>query len=149
MVSKIVLYEWCLNWANDKINGIKLAIESAQDSANSETKSTAGDKHDTARAMMQLDVEQKSKQLHEAEKNKMTMSQFSTQSGTQAISLGSLVETNAGMYYISISAGKIELPEGIVYAISPVSPIAQAMNGLKEGATFSFNGRQFTILSVS
>ena len=148
MNKKEKLYQFCLNWAQEKISGIQNAIQSAQDSANSETKSTAGDKHDTARAMMHLDVEQKSKQLAEAQKNKMALAQFNVKSGSSSISLGSLVETSSGIYYISISIGKIELDGQTFFGISPVSPIAQAMKGLNTGDNFTFNGRDFNIVRI-
>lgn len=146
---KTVLYKACQDYAQLKIDEIKLAISSAQNAANSETKSTAGDKHDTARAMMQLDVEQKSKQQAEAEKLKMAMAQFSPTSGGFEIGLGSLVQTKTVNYYISISAGKIELDGKTYFAISPISPIAQAMKGKKKGETFEFNGKGFDLLHVS
>lgn len=148
MINKEKLYQYCLDWANAKIEDIQMAIQSSQDSANSETKSTAGDKHDTARAMMQLDVEQKSKQLAEAKKSKMALAQFNVNSGSSSISLGSLVYCNAATYYISISIGKIELENQTIFGISPVSPIAQAMKGLKAGDSFVFNGKSILIKSV-
>lgn len=149
MIKKDELYQYCLNWAQSKIESIQTAITSAQDSANSETKSTAGDKHDTARAMMQLDVEQKSKQLAEAKKNKIALAQFSPESGSKKIELGSLVETSAGFYYISISAGKIIMNGQLIFAVSPVSPIARAMQGLEIGDDYTFNGRKFSITGLS
>ena len=147
-MDKTVLYQYCVQWAQEKIDSIQSAITSAQDAANTETKSTAGDKHDTARAMMQLDVEQKSKQLAAAQKNKMALAQFTPESGSKKISLGSLVSTTSGIYYISISVGKIEIDQQVVFAVSPVSPIAKAMQGLKTQDEFNFNGRQFTINGV-
>ena len=48
---------------------IRKEMDTAQQSANSETKSTAGDKHETARAMAQLEVEMLSKQLEEVNKS--------------------------------------------------------------------------------
>ena len=143
--TKLALYKACQDYAQSRIDEIKLAISSAQNAANSETKSTAGDKHDTARAMMQLDVEQKSKQQAEAEKLKMALAQFSPDSGNSAVGLGSLVQTNAATYYLSISAGKLEIDGKTYFAVSPVSPIAQAMKGKVAGDNFSFNGRSFEI----
>ena len=139
------LYDYCCQLAENRISSIQGAIEDAQGSANNETKSTAGDKHDTARAMMQLEVEQKSKQLAEAKKLKMALAQFSPDSGSQEVMLGSLVKTSVGMYYISISIGKIEVEGQLFFAISPISPIASSMLGLKVGDSFTFNGKQQTI----
>ena len=57
MSQKNKLFEYCTNYVHQRVQNAQNAINNAQDSSNSETKSTAGDKHDTARAMMQLDVE--------------------------------------------------------------------------------------------
>ena len=134
--------------ANGRIESIQKAITNAQNAANNETKSTAGDKHDTARAMAQNDVEQKSKQLAEAKKLKMGLAQFTAQSGKNEAALGSLVSTNTAKYYISISVGKVEVEGEVIFAVSPVSPIAMAMRGKKAGESFSFNGRKFDILTI-
>ncbi|MFT4601266.1 MAG: transcription elongation GreA/GreB family factor [Arenicella sp.] len=142
------LYQACTDLADERVNAIKKAIQNAQDASNNETQSTAGDKHDTARAMAQLDVEQKSKQLAEAKKLKMGLAQFSAESGKKEVGLGSLVTTSAAKYYISISVGKIQVEDEMVYAISPVSPIALAMRERKSGESFNFNGKEFEIIGI-
>jgi transcription elongation GreA/GreB family factor len=147
--AKLKLYELCQLYVEQKITSIANSIDEAQNAANSETKSTAGDKHDTARAMMQLEVEQKSKQLAEAEKLKMTLALFSADSKHNTVKLGSFVRTSAATYYISISAGKLELGNETIFAISAASPIARAMMDKKTGESFSFNGKGFEIISVA
>jgi transcription elongation GreA/GreB family factor len=143
------LYQQCVALANERINSIQSAITNAQEAANNETKSTAGDKHDTARAMAQNDVEQKSKQLAEAKKLKMGLAQFTPDSGKGEVGLGSLVLTPDTKYYISISVGKVEVDSEMVFAVSPISPIAMAMRGKKAGDSFDFNGREFQVIEVS
>jgi transcription elongation GreA/GreB family factor len=142
------LYQACTDLANERIVSIQNAITNAQDAANNETKSTAGDKHDTARAMAQNDVEQKSKQLAEAKKLKMGLAQFTAQSGKDEVALGSLVSTNTAKYYISISVGKVDVEGESIFAVSPVSPIAMAMRSKKAGESFEFNGRKIEILTI-
>ena len=142
------LYDLCKHIAQSKIETLSNAISSSQNAANSETKSTAGDKHDTARAMMQLEVEQKSKQLAEAKKLLQTLAQFGPTNGSKTVALGSLVITKTAKYYISVSVGKLDLEEQLYFAVSPISPVAQAMMGKNSGDSFEMNGRQFEIESV-
>lgn len=142
---KKLLYQYCTEWAEQRYNAINEAIKDAQDSVNSDDKSSAGDKHETGRAMMQLEVEQKSNQLLEAEKLRAMVKQFSSTTSPTKVAQGSLVLTNNGNYYISISAGKIELEGEVYFAVSPLSPIASAMLGKAEGESFAFNDKMFVI----
>lgn len=149
MSLKSKLYQLCVEFVEGRISSIKHAISDAQASANNETKSTAGDKHDTSRAMMQLEVEQKSKQLAETLKLKETLSKFSAEKESMEVDLGSLVQTSSAAYYISISAGKLDLEGKTYFAISGASPIGQQLLGKKAGDSFQFNGRTFEILEVN
>lgn len=146
---KAKLYASCITYVESRLKNAEAAIVEAQDSANSETKSTAGDKHDTARAMMQLAAEQNAKHLAEARKLKLAITQINPLSNHTTAEVGCLVETNNGNYYLSISAGKIELEGGIYFAISPSAPIAQVLLGAKVGDTRIFNGNSILIKSIS
>jgi hypothetical protein len=66
---KVELIKACYDFINRRIETIQGVISAAQDSANDETKSSAGDKYETGRAMMQLEIENNSKQLTEALKS--------------------------------------------------------------------------------
>lgn len=142
------LFDNCTSYVEEKITLIQTAISNAQMASNSETKSTAGDKHDTARAMMQLEVEKLSKQLSEAKKLKITLANINPEMNHQIIQLGSIVMTSSGNYFISISAGKLLVNDTVWFAISPISPIAKSMIGLKEDERFEFNGKTFVINEV-
>jgi hypothetical protein len=67
---KIKLYQYCVEFIDKRIAGAREAIQIAQDSANEETKSSAGDKYETGRAMAQLEIEKNTTQLEEALKQK-------------------------------------------------------------------------------
>jgi len=62
------LYSLCLAYIDERIQVANQAIQFAQDSANDETKSTAGDKYETGRAMAQLEIEKINAQLNESKK---------------------------------------------------------------------------------
>lgn len=145
---KKVLYHYCLDYVNQRIENAKTAVESAQASANAETKSTAGDKHDTIRAMMQLEAENNAKHLEKANKLMCTMTSIDPEQKCKWVKLGSLIITSEGNFYVAISAGKTEHKGTTYFTASPSSPLIQALHGLKEGEIGMFNGRKFEIQTI-
>lgn len=142
------LHQHCGRLLEKKIQHLGNAVAEAQGAANSETKSTAGDKHDTARAMAHLEVEKISKQLQEAEKLKQVFLKMPSQLTQTSVELGCIVKANKVDYYLGLSLGKIEFENQYLYAISLASPLAQAMKGLQCNETFHFNNQDFTIQSI-
>ena len=63
---KIKLHHYCESIVEEQLSGIIAALKDAQEGANNETKSSAGDKHETGRAMAQLETEKLNTQLNEA-----------------------------------------------------------------------------------
>ena len=51
------LYKKCVQIIENQILLAQQGIENAQQAANEETKSSAGDKYETTRAMMQIEIE--------------------------------------------------------------------------------------------
>jgi hypothetical protein len=58
---------------------------------------------------------------------------------------GSVIVTDSCRFFISISAGKIEVDGQLFYAISPAVPLFKVMEGKKKGDTFEFNGKKQVI----
>jgi hypothetical protein len=63
----------------------------------------------------------------------------------ETVEFGAIVISDTSKFIIAISAGKIEIDGTIYYAISPAVPLYKAMEGLKAGESFVFNGKQQTI----
>jgi transcription elongation GreA/GreB family factor len=143
------LRDLCAQYLQDRIKMAKDAIQSLQASANEETKSSAGDKYETGRAMAQLEIEKFSVQLAELSKQKQVLEAVSIDKEHHIVQPGSLVTTDQGVYFISISAGKFVLEDGAVVCISAASPIGSNLLGLQAGQSFSFNQRTFKVLAVS
>lgn len=142
------LFKHCLNYVEECINTAQLAIEDAQSSANDDTKSSAGDKFETGREMMQQEIDRNRKQLEEAKKMSLTLEQIENYQVSEIVHSGSLVITNFGKFYISISRGQIQV-DGINYfAISAISPIGLKLMRQKVGYEFDFNGKPFVIESI-
>ena len=142
------LHEKCAEISQQRVSDLSSIIQEAQDAANNETKSSAGDKHETGRAMAQLETEKLSKQLSEALKLQQNILQINPNTEHKQVTVGSLVTTNNGIFYIAASLGKIEVDENLYFIISPVSPIGKLLIGLKTNGSFSFNGKDYTILNL-
>ncbi|AYN65988.1 3-oxoacyl-ACP synthase [Euzebyella marina] len=148
MNQKQELYNFCLDFVDGRISRIQTNIGEIQDSLQSETKSTAGDKHETGRAMLQIEREKLGQQLAEAEQMKAVLKRANPSINSKVVGLGSLVRTDLNSYYVAISAGKCELSESPVFCISAMTPIGRLLMGKHTGETFVFNGATQKILEI-
>lgn len=144
---KQTLYNYCLNYVQERLNTIQMATSSAQESANDEGKSSAGDKHETARAMAQLEQEKLGQQLAETNKLAVALNSIQPNKALNCIQMGTLVFTNYGNYYLSISAGKLVIEDTTYFFISPASPIGQEFIKSQKNKSFMFNGKNYLIKS--
>jgi len=146
--AKEAAYDFCKKYIDNKIAAVQTEIKKIEVALGSETKSTAGDKHETGRAMIQLEREKLGRQLLEAEKTKIAFKRVSRISNTTKIGLGSLVITDKALYFISISAGKFSNQGNEIFCISAVTPIGKLLLGKSPGDLINFNGSAQKILEV-
>jgi hypothetical protein len=120
-----------------------------QASANSETKSSAGDKHETGRAMAQLEIEQCQKSLLEIENLLLQLKRIDPKVMCQLVTPGALVETDLGVYFVSVGLGVRKISEKLIFCIGQQAPIYQQMKSLKEREEFVFQGKRQKIKHIS
>lgn len=144
---KKALLQFCWDHVEVRSKRLKLSLEGLQESLDSETKSTAGDKHETGRAMVQLEQEKLAQQVQELEQTRNILKKIDIERKSNSIGLGSLVKTSLADYFIAISAGTFQYESGMVYCISAKAPIAQLLIGKSVGDNFMFNGKTNAILS--
>jgi len=99
------LYSQCLNYVQKRMEAAQLAINEAQKASNDDTKSSAGDKYETGRAMMQQETDRNMVQLNEANKLKVALNKINPSIVADKVETGSLVLTGNGNFYIAVSAG--------------------------------------------
>ena len=128
-----------MQYVNQRADTVHQIIRSNQNALNSETKSSAGDKHETGRAMLQLEMEKASQQLAVVDEMKVVLSKIAGIKASEIIKLGSLVITDHANYYLAISAGQIKISNNMFYAVSPISPIGKLLLGKTVGDKFNFN----------
>jgi transcription elongation GreA/GreB family factor len=143
------LYQHCWQYIQTRINTIQEAILAAQTAANEETKSSAGDKYETGRAMAQIDKDLNTKQLVEAQKIKNDLLKMDINPQTDLVHLGNVVKTNQGNYFIAIGAGKIVIDNIIYFAVSPVSPIGAQLLKRKVNDEIIFNHKSLIINEIA
>jgi transcription elongation GreA/GreB family factor len=142
------LYDKCMEYVEERIKTCENALANSKDAGNEETKSSAGDKHETGRAMMQIEQETNSRQLQQALDLKNILLRIDPRQNAESVSLGSLVITNKGTFYIAISAGKTIIDNETYFLISNLSPVAAKLIGAKKGEERSFNGQLYRIEEI-
>ena len=116
----------------------------AKESRDSDTKSSAGDKFETGREMMQREMDKLSALVDNTLNSIAKLDRIADLPASMVISEGSLVETDQETYFISIGYGKL----GSVYAISIESPLGVELKGKKVGDCVEMRGRNITIKSI-
>ncbi|MDX1363633.1 3-oxoacyl-ACP synthase [Arenibacter latericius] len=142
------LYSSCKTYIEERLLRIQGGITSLEEALTSETKSSAGDKHETGRAMIQLEREKLGKQLAEVQLLQERFKKVPLQRKSNQVILGSVVYTSKHHYYIGISAGKILVDGEIYYAIAPDTPMGKILMGKSIGEKIFFNGSEFKIKEI-
>lgn len=147
-MQKQIIINSCHDYFRNKINSLNVIISEVTESSNSESKSSAGDKHETSKAMMQLEREKLGKQLKEAEEQLAEFEKISFNKTFQKIEQGSLIETDKGYFFIAGSVGKLIVDTQTVFVISNKSPLAMKFIGQKQSDTVLFNDVAYLIISI-
>lgn len=123
-------------------------IGSIVSSLNDDTKNSAGDKHQTSRAMLQIEREQAGERLAEIEKTQKIILQIDLTNRSAKAHLGSLVFTNHGTFFLSISVGSVVVENQTFYCIGLQTPIGKLLLGKTEGESFKFRDKKYSIQSI-
>lgn len=147
MKIKQELLQACLDYANKRITNYKNELETIRESIESNDKS-GGDEDDSGNSQLLTDLEKNSQHLTDANKMLNGLKDISPKTVSDKVMLGSVVKTTNNNFFISVSAGKIEISDGSYFAISQHSPIGMLLLGKSKGDTIEFNGNKFTITEV-
>ncbi|HEV7230532.1 MAG TPA: transcription elongation factor [Bacteroidia bacterium] len=142
------LRDACIAILQKRVDTSALAMQQAQESANSDDKSSAGDKYETGRAMGQRDHAMHAAQMQQARQElalikSIPFDQLHTQAG-----MGSVVVCRDYIFFISLGLGFIENKGRKVALLSAQAPLAAALKMKKKGDSFLLNGRTVEMLDV-
>ncbi|MGK6342696.1 hypothetical protein ACMGDK_10680 [Chryseobacterium sp. DT-3] len=130
----------------EKIQSFENLIAETRASSN-DTKSSMGDKYETGREMLQQEINNLQRQLNESLNQQSVIQKISVEPSDK-VQNGSLVKTDKGFFYITISIGEIISENQKIMTVSAESPLVKAMSGKKEGETFVINNMTQTIQKI-
>jgi transcription elongation GreA/GreB family factor len=142
------LKDQCISVIQLRIDLLLDSIASAQAAANEETKSSAGDKYETVRAMNQLEKEMLSRQMAENQRELAAIMAIDC-TGTHSVAKpGSLVRCADKTFFILGGLGSIKLGDEMFMVISPNAPLARTFMGKAKGDMVTFIEKEIEILEI-
>lgn len=129
----------------DKIDVFRDMISSLTIDAQNDAKGSAGDKHETALSMMHLEQEKLNQKLAEILDQKATLDKINPDNSSNKIALGSLVQANGMLLYLSSALPKITIDNKTIIAVSTYSPLGSKLMGNGVGFAFEINGTRFLV----
>jgi hypothetical protein len=148
MTLKQKIYNHYLQLINNKVHLLQQVLADLKESGSNETKSTAGDKHETALAMLQIEQANTRAQLQEVINQKDALEKINPAVTAIKIVNGSLVKTNRGYLFLSVALGKAVVEGITVIALSPQSPLGIKLMGLTIGNIAEVNGNKYVIEGI-
>lgn len=147
-MNKEKVHSAILENVNERIQSLNSILKDTFQATAEDSKSSAGDKHETGVAMAQLEQEKLTKQINEFLLLKESLLKINPSKVHTKIEVGSLVETNNGWYYFSVGLGAVKMNETTIFAMNPLAPIGTLLNGKMKGEQVVFNGKTTEILNV-
>lgn len=148
MLNKRTVYNKVKEELEHKIHLLQLTFDDLNSAVSSDSKSTAGDKHETGRAMLHLEQEKLSKQMLQFNQLQEALGKINPNTEHSTIQFGSLIHASNGYFFLSIGIGKITLGTTNVFCLSPTTPLGQQFISKKADDNITLNGQSISILSV-
>jgi len=142
------VFQFCKSILEQRILNAEQAMMNAQEAANSEDKSSMGDKYETSRAMGQLDRDMNAKQLVEAQTELNSLMKVNIEFKSDKVISGSIIQTNNDIYFIGAGIGVLEIDKQKVIVLSQKSPLAILFIGKKVGDEILFNAKKIEIKNI-
>jgi hypothetical protein len=145
---KQLFWEKAIEILHARIEQANKAMNEAQQAANSEDKSSVGDKYETARAMALIDRDIHARQLESAQKDHSFIQHVDPTLLHKSIEVGACAQTDHGNYFFLTGLGPIEIGKEKIFFLSISSPVGKHMTGKIAGDRVYFNGKEITIKNV-
>ena len=133
----------------DRIDVFQDMISGLTIDAQNDAKGSAGDKHETALSMMHLEQEKLNFKLKEILEQKAILDKIDASQTHKKVALGSLVQANGMLLFISTALPKLIIDDKTIFALSPQSPLGSKLMGNEVGYSFDMNGKLYVMESIS
>ena len=149
-MKKEELYQALLAQLHERVGEMQQAWNELLESNQQEGKSSAGDKHETAGAMVHLEMEKLAKQLEEGRRQLAEVEKYHPDriAESSQVQMGSLIQTTTECYYMISSWGKLTLNGETCFVLSGASPLGRLMMGKREGDEVERGGKEIKIIGV-
>ena len=137
----------CKNQVLDRLTILEKDLKYLAHDIAEDTKSSAGDKFETAREMANIEINKLQSQVSSMNKA-MTMLNTLPVSNKDKVAVGSLIKTDSVSIFLSVSLGQVEVDGEQILVISPMAPLAQILLGKKEKDRVSFNDKTYIVLEL-
>lgn len=145
---KSIILQYVKTYLDQRMQTSLDAMKAAQESANGESKSSAGDKYETSRAMGQLDRDMHARMYQQTLEERKLVERIDETAPFRKGALGAFLKTSMGDFFLSVSIGQIDFDGKNIMIISPQSPIGALLMGKGVDDKFSFRGKEAVVLEV-
>lgn len=145
---KAMVLAHCRDLVAARISSLEAVLAGLAESVANETKSTAGDKYETARAMLHIEQDQVRRQLAELRDQSGVLAAIDETKNADILGMGSLFKLGGDWYFLSTALGKLDIGGTRVFALSLQSPLGAKLRGLRAGESLSQNGRELQVEAI-
>lgn len=138
----------CKELVEKRLAELQASLDALKSDLETAGKSSAGDKHETARAMMQSEEDKIQVQINEAREQRNTLEKLPFEGSKELVRAGHLIGTDKGLFYLSVSLGKVALGESVLFAVSVDSPIGKSMLNQSVGDVVLMRGVAYRIETI-
>ncbi len=138
-----------LQIVQDRIDVFRDMIVALTEDSKNDAKGSAGDKHETALSMMHIEQEKLNRKLTEIYEQKAVLDKIDSSTSSARIVLGSIVQANDILLFISAALPKITVDGKTILAVSPLSPLGSQLMGNEVGFSFELNSTKYTVKNIS
>lgn len=142
------LHAQCLQHVQQQLMQLREAMDALKESLESEEKSSAGDKYETGRAMIQLEQEKLGHQQHELTAVLNALQRLPLEA-TDVIKPGALVKTTHGYFFLASGLGAQPVDTITVMVIAPAAPLAQALQSKRVGDHVAMGKIRHEVLAIT
>lgn len=148
MTLKQQVHQYCKQLLEQKLQYQQQVLADLKETGANETKSTAGDKHETALAMVQIEQANMRGQLQQTLQEIAVFEKLQPLVVASFVVHGSLVKTNKGYFYISVGLGKTVVDGITIFIISPNSPLGLKLMGAKPHQNCTINNQMHVVETI-
>lgn len=148
LLFKTSLKQFAVDLISSRIQAAGQQAHQAQEAANQEEKSSAGDKYETGRAMGHLQKDMHTRQQAEHARELATLHQVKADILYSTVTPGAFIQCPGIGFFIAAGLGKQQLHDQTILFLSPAAPLAKTLQHKKPGDTFIFGGQSLLIEDV-